>query len=110
MNTTVEKRETETGWYEVGTIEHEGKYYSAGGSYKIIDKGKETYLLYVTEKELTTWGGDVIAGNYRIENRWKSNFGDKRCHITAWIEGKKFSGILYSEERNQSIIMREVRR
>jgi len=96
-------------WHEEGTINCNGIPYTAGGSYKTLRNGRVEYGVYYTKGEVHTWGGSKLA-DCRCLNKWRGNFGDIRLHLEAWIEGKKCRGILYNNEWNQFVRMREVKR
>ena len=97
-------------FFEEGTLVHEGKKFTSGGSHIGINKktGKMGGILYAYEKEkkVGTWDGKqkypaTFARGYR------DNFGGTRQTVYFKINGKTFTGT-YFKSQGDIVRFREV--
>lgn len=112
MKTAVERQEHPEGFAEVGTIEHEGRTFSAGGAY--VDDHVIVAYLDPCERDAQTfralrglgpafsgplhnWGGEVI-GRYVLTSTWQQ-YAPGAYHATRMYsvrmvltDGRRYNG------------------
>jgi hypothetical protein len=77
---------------EVGIISHNGKEFSAGGSY-VSDSYIIGYCHYPSMK-LMSWDGKKTLGTIRIISTWRmpNNLSGYMSQIEATVNGKVYTG------------------